>query len=135
MKRDDDYQHEPAALSVLEKARDNWKKATEVAIAAEKANRAKLEAERDKLKAEVERLRERIRFADQDCAAECAGLRGENAKLVERVSVLERALKQIADGQTNGQPCTYARASLARASEEEPNPEDDYAMRFDAKCR
>jgi chromosome segregation ATPase len=69
-----------------------------------------------KLKEEVERLRERVRFADQDCAAECAGLRGEverlteacdgylghaaglraeNAKLVERVSELERALGEI----------------------------------------
>jgi uncharacterized membrane protein YccC len=54
-----------------------------------------LRADRDKLKEEVERLRERIRFADQDCAAECAGLRGENAKLVERVSELEKALRAI----------------------------------------
>jgi chromosome segregation ATPase len=77
------YQQTYAALSALEKERDNWKKATEVAIASEKANRAKLEAERDKLKEEVERLKEMMRFADQDCAAECSGLRGEVGRLTE----------------------------------------------------
>jgi chromosome segregation ATPase len=102
-----------------------------------------------KLKEEVERLRERVRFADQDCAAECAGLRGEverlteacdgylghaaglraeNAKLVERVSELELALEKIiernqvdsykADDPIDGPLAKIARAALSRTSEE-----------------
>jgi uncharacterized protein YdbL (DUF1318 family) len=98
-------------------------------------------AERDKLKEEVERLRERVRFADQDCAAECAGLRGEverlteacdgylghaaglraeNAKLVERVSVLREALGQIVnncDAHSSEWIRNVARVALSRTSE------------------
>jgi hypothetical protein len=108
-----------------------------------------LRAERDELKKEVERMRERVRFADQDCAAECAGLRGEverlteacdgylghaaglraeNAKLVERVSELELALEKIiernqvdsykADDPIDGPLAKIARAALSRTSEE-----------------
>jgi hypothetical protein len=123
-----------AEIDALRADRDNWKKATEVAIAAEKANRAKLEAERDEMKQmafDVSRLNDKRKeemeqvekWADQwmnttkKKNAECDAFRTENAKLVERVS--ELALQLIYDDHGLAPELVeIARAALSRISEE-----------------
>jgi hypothetical protein len=81
---------------------------------------ASLIAERDKLKEEVERLKQ---SRDVHLSGEIAyenmahDLKKENAQLVERVSVLERALEQYANMEKEGDPpCWRGTPYLARAA-------------------